>query len=335
VNDAIGQLNKLATDSVKRQVPVRTTEELKDFFNSPPKREYSVALEEAMTSVVKLFEAADENNRRAITSALCEHARNGFLGYAADMAVLAVRRKSPVLIEQGLTALVIEGASRDFRDSIVALAKLYHSAVKLDMNPKEAFEKAASLAEPGIIRTEIHGFPLRRPEDRSLKAFHQTEETTEEGFRYKQVLPWSLPPGTSPPTSIGPGETPQQISARLNPDQQHALIRIAGTQAEMAVRKLSPKLAEQGLQSVALGGGVLDPSHSITTLAKLYHSALKLGMNAEAVFAEAAELAPAGALKTEMSRFPLREPQDKDLRAFNLQEEITEKGFSYKTIPGQ
>jgi hypothetical protein len=334
VDDAIARLNKVAADSAQSEIPLRTTEELKDFFKNPPQREYSVALEEAMTSVVKMFEAADENNRRAITSALSSRARQGFLGYAADMAVLAVRRKSPVLVEQGLTALVIEGASRDFRDGIVALAKLYHSAVKLDMNPKEAFEKAASLAEPGIMRTEIQGFPLRRPEDRSLKAFYQTEETSEEGFRYKQVLPWSSPPGASPPTSIGPAETPQQISARLNWDQQQALIRIAGIQAEMAVRKQSPKLIEQALQSVALGGGALDPSHSLTTLAKLYHSALKLGMNAEAAFAEAAEFAPAGALKTEMSKFPLREPQDKDLRAFNLREEITEKGFSYKEVPG-
>jgi hypothetical protein len=333
VSDEIAHLNKLAADSVRDQLPMRTTEELQEFFKNPPRREYSVALEEAMTSVVKIFEAADENNRRAITSALSSHARRGFLGYAGDMAVLAVRHKSPALIEQGLTALVIEGASQDFRDSIVALAKLYHSAVKLGMNPRKTFERAASTAEPGVIRTEIHGFPLRRPEDRNLKAFYQTEETTEEGFRYKQVLPWSSPPGASPPTSIGSAETPQQISARLNPDQQQALIRMGGMQAEMAVRTQSPKLVEQGLQSVALGGGALDPSHSLAALAKLYHSAVKLGMNPEVAFAEAADFAPPGALKTEMSRFPLREPKYRDLRAFNLQEEITEKGFSYKEVP--
>jgi hypothetical protein len=191
VNEAIAHLNNLAADSVKGQLPMRTTEELRDFFKNPPKREYSVALEDAMTAVVKIFEAADENNRHAIASELSSHARNRLLGYAADMAVLAVRRQSRGLIEQGLTALVIEGGTRDLRDSIVALAKLYHSAVKLGMNAKKAFEAAAVLAEPGMLRTEIHGFPLRRPEDRSLKTFHWTEETTEEGFRYKQVLPWS------------------------------------------------------------------------------------------------------------------------------------------------
>src|SRR5580658_814707 len=141
VNDAVAHLNQLAADSAKSQIPMRTTEELREFFRNPPKREYNVALEEAMTAVVKLFETADESGRRKIISELSEHARNGFLGYAVDMAVLAIRRQSPVLIERGLTALVIEGASHDFRDSIVALAKLYHSAVKLGMHAEKAFEK--------------------------------------------------------------------------------------------------------------------------------------------------------------------------------------------------
>lgn len=77
---------------------MRTTEELQACFKNPPKREYSVALEEAITVVVKMFEAADENNRRAIASEISLHARHRLLGYAADMAVVAVRRRSRVLI---------------------------------------------------------------------------------------------------------------------------------------------------------------------------------------------------------------------------------------------
>ena len=80
------------------------------------------------------------------------------------MAVLAVRRQSPALIQQGLVAIVIEGASQDFRDSIVALAKLHHSAVKMGIDPQGAFEKAASFAEPGIIKTELKRFAIRAPE---------------------------------------------------------------------------------------------------------------------------------------------------------------------------
>jgi hypothetical protein len=201
MDDAIEHLNNLAADSVKDQVPLRTTEELLHFFKNPPKRTYSVPLEEAMTAVVKMFAPADEGGRRAISSRLNVQARRAFLGYAANMAVLAVRAQSPALIEQGLAALVIEGGSQDYRDSVVAMAKLYHSAVKLGMNARGAFEKAASLAEPGIIQREMAGFPLRLPKDRDLEAFYETEETTEDGFRYKQV-PWLGPskrPNRRPP----------------------------------------------------------------------------------------------------------------------------------------
>ena len=88
MDDAIGHLNTLAEDSVKGQVPMRTTEEVLDFFKNPPKRAYSVPLEDAMTSIVKMFGMADEKGRRSIASKLNKHTRNSFLGYAADMAVL-------------------------------------------------------------------------------------------------------------------------------------------------------------------------------------------------------------------------------------------------------
>ena len=136
LDDAIERLNALAAEFVKNQVPLQTTEELLEFFKNPPQRPYSVLREEAMTSVVKMFETADDNGRRSITLRLSVSARNGFLGYSVNMAVLAVRNQSPALIRQGLVALVIEGGSQDYRDSIVALAKLHHSAVKLGMESR-------------------------------------------------------------------------------------------------------------------------------------------------------------------------------------------------------
>ncbi len=189
MDDAIDHLNALAADSGRDQTPMRTTEQLREFFKNPPKRPYSVPLEEALTSVVKMFAMADENARREIASRLTPSARNRLLGYAADMAVLAVRRQSPALIEQGLIAIAIENASRDWRDSIAAMAKLYHSASKLGMNAEEAFEQAAGFAEPGTIQTEMRGFPRRHPKDRDLRAFYQTVEMSDDGFCYKQILP--------------------------------------------------------------------------------------------------------------------------------------------------
>src|SRR5229473_2541750 len=82
MDDAIDHLNALAAESAKVDKPMRTTEELREFFKNPPKRAYSVPLEEAMAAIVEIFRMADENGRRAITSKLNEHARHGFLGYA-------------------------------------------------------------------------------------------------------------------------------------------------------------------------------------------------------------------------------------------------------------
>jgi hypothetical protein len=61
----------------------------------------------------------------------------------------------------------------------------------------------------------------------------------------------------------------------LNRDQQNALIGIAGTLAVMAVTQ-SPKLVEQGLQGLALGGGDLDNLRNDRLLTR---AARKVGRN--------------------------------------------------------
>jgi hypothetical protein len=160
-DNALEELNNLAAASVAGQIPMRTTEELLAFFKNPPKPAHSFPLEQAMTSVVTIFATADANTRRAIASRLNVPAQNGLLRYAADMAVRAVKSQSPALIEQGLIALVIEGGSRDYRDSVVALAQLYRSAVQLGMDARTVFKRAALLADAGIIKRELNEFPLR------------------------------------------------------------------------------------------------------------------------------------------------------------------------------
>ena len=114
--DQIENLNKLARQWVQEQVPMTTTEQMRQFFENPPKLAYSIPLEESRTSVIKAFQQGSDEDRRAILSKLNSHARDGFLDYAACMAVLAVRTKSPALIEQGLIALLIEGGGHLVRD---------------------------------------------------------------------------------------------------------------------------------------------------------------------------------------------------------------------------
>jgi hypothetical protein len=299
IEESIDRLNALSAPTAEDSRILRP-EEVRELLKNPPRRERSIPADEAMAAIMEEFRSAEGNTRRSIASKLSPHARGRFLGYAANMAVLAVRQDSPALIERGLVALVIEDGGQDLRDSIVVLFQLYHSAVKLGMDAVDTFAGIADLAEPGPMQKEMRGFPLRPPTSRDLKAFCMEEEISDEGFRYRQI-PWR--PQT-PQAPARPVETPQQISARLTPDQQKALIGMASTLAEMAIKTQSPKLVEQGLHGLALGGGALDPSRSMDALAKLHGAALKLGMDAARVFAEAAKLAPEGELKQAMIRFP-------------------------------
>jgi hypothetical protein len=298
LEEAVARLNTLSAPTAEETRRL-SPDEVRELLKNPPKRKRSLPAEEAMTAIVADFRDADETTRRSIASRLSRHARRKFLGYAATMAALAVRQNSPDLIEQGLVALVVEEGGGDWRDSLIVVFQLYHSAVKLGMDAEKTFARIAGLAGEGVMKKAIHGFPLRPPESRSLKAFCMEEEIGEDGFRYRHI-PW-VPAAPQPARRV---ETPQQISARLTPDQQNALIGFAGTLAEMALKTQSPKFIEDGLQGLAMGGGALDSSHSMEALGKLHDAALKLGMDAPKAFAEAARLAPDGELKKAMLRFP-------------------------------
>jgi len=99
--------------------------------------------------------------------------------------VLAVRRQSSVLVLEGLTALAAEaGTGSDWRDSMVRLALLYHSAVKLGMDAQSAFEQAAALTVNDFAEA-IRQFPLRPPEKLDLEVWGRKEVMTKDGFDYR------------------------------------------------------------------------------------------------------------------------------------------------------
>jgi hypothetical protein len=105
--------------------------------------------------------------------------------------VLAVRQKSPALIEQGLTVLTVLGEVDDTRDLTFYLATLYHAATKLEIDAVGLFRGVAcmcpSTAPSTFLRDAMSGFPLRRAEDRDLRAFWLREAVTDEGFGFAQA----------------------------------------------------------------------------------------------------------------------------------------------------
>ena len=145
--------------------------------------------EKLFHSVIAAFERADQAARQRFTERLTSDSRNALLGYASDLAVLAVRRNSPELVRLGLLALAVEGGTVDIRDSIVGLAKLYHSAMKLGVDAAATFRDVAALTPVARLRSEMSGFPSRPPEYRELPAFWLREQMTDDGFVYEMVWP--------------------------------------------------------------------------------------------------------------------------------------------------
>ena len=123
------------------------------------------------------------------------------------------------------------------------------------------------------------------------------------------------------------------VALRLNHDARGTLRTFADRAAVLAYRRQSPVLIQKGLTAFAILGEVDDVRDLTFYLATLYHSALKLGMDARRVFSDAASLSPSVLLRDQMLGFPLRDPQDKDLRAFNLHETTTEEGFDFIQEP--
>lgn len=187
VNEAIDRLNRLTSRSAKRREPMRTTEDLREFFRNPPQGNSSPP-DELMTAVIDAFRVADAASRRKIGTKFGPDAQRAFLSFAANMAVLAVRRNAPELVAVGLCALAVEGGRGDIRDSIVVLAKLYHSAIKLGMSALDTFSGAASLVTSDRLSYEMGRFPYRLPEDRDLAAFLLREDLTSGEFNYVQMV---------------------------------------------------------------------------------------------------------------------------------------------------
>jgi hypothetical protein len=135
-------------------------------------------------NLVNLYKRLSPVERETVHSLASERNSYTLLTFAERMATLAVREKSRERLLDGLLSLIIENYNADWRDNLTKLAPLYHSAVKIGIDPQSLFMDAASYGNNEVAEI-IRGFPLREPEDRSLEAFGYKESYELDGFRYK------------------------------------------------------------------------------------------------------------------------------------------------------
>lgn len=152
---------------------------------NPPKRDFAKLLA-AVIPLIEAFSGWVPSDRISAAAALSPDATGVLRTFAYSTSVLAVRRREPALISQGLVALVILAEIDDVRDLTFYLAVLHHAALKLGLDTHKLFNGVASLARATSFQAEIRNFPSRIPKDRDLHAFCLRETVTGEGFDFVQ-----------------------------------------------------------------------------------------------------------------------------------------------------
>jgi hypothetical protein len=182
INEAVERFNEASMELQATEFRHATTpDEWRRVAKNPAVRDYA-RLCIAVTALVEAFEVANSTERASVGSKLTSDAMGILRTFAGSMPVLAVRRQSPELIAQGLTALAILEAIDDLRDLTFYLAALHYSAIKLQLDARKMFAEVASLVPSIDFQNEMRGFPLRASRDRDLAAFGFRETRTNEGF---------------------------------------------------------------------------------------------------------------------------------------------------------
>ena len=132
---------------------------------NPSPQPYDRALREFCSG----FAIQTEGQREAIRGAISMGEFYILMGFADRSAVFALREGDPAILQDGLTALaMIDGERIDFRDVLMSIALLNHSAERLQVDVAATFESAAALAEPRTAEL-LRSFVRREPSSKSLE----------------------------------------------------------------------------------------------------------------------------------------------------------------------
>jgi hypothetical protein len=78
----------------------------------------------------------------------------------------------------------IENARQDYRDNLMSICLIYHSVLRLGLDPGELFGEVAALSTKEMSDLLL-SWLRRAPEDQALRAFGWREVTTPEGTRFE------------------------------------------------------------------------------------------------------------------------------------------------------
>jgi hypothetical protein len=131
------------------------------------------------------FRALSELGRAQFSSAISLDEFYTLIEFARRTAVFALRERNTQILRGGLIAVaMIEAKRTDFRDILVVLALLHHTASKIGPDPDVLFRNTAKIAERQVAELMI-GFADRDKQNKNLRdSWGYLEVKTEFGLGF-------------------------------------------------------------------------------------------------------------------------------------------------------
>ena len=134
-----------------------------------------------LSGLAERFAKSDKRARANMRSSLSPDEFYTLLNFSDRSAVFAIREKNVNWVRNGLSAVAMTEAKRiDFRDVLMTLSLLYHSANRIGANANQLFQEAARLSEPNIAEL-LTGFINRPAEEKDLQTSWGRDEVETEG----------------------------------------------------------------------------------------------------------------------------------------------------------
>lgn len=124
-----------------------------------------------------------------------------------------------------------------------------------------------------------------------------------------------------------------EISSRVVPEISFLFLRFGDTMATKALRCYDERSVLQGLEALAIENCRFDWRDSTLTLALLYHSAARIGVDAEAPIRFVMQLASKRSKDQLFAPFLSRTPENRELAKFGMKEAQNQEGrLSYASL---